>query len=208
MEKVKLDILGLSSGQTQGASFALILGEENGNRRLPVIIGSFEAQAIAVEMEKIAVNRPMTHDLFKSFADAYNYTVEEAIISELKEGVFYAKIVCFDGKKRAEIDARPSDAIAIAIRFDAPIYTYESIMAEASIVFTETDEETPSSDASTTPESDTSKKSGRPSKKTKSSSKSLKDVPSDKLEEMLQDAIQKEDYEQAARIRDELSKRN
>ena len=208
MEKVKLDILGLSSGQTQGASFALILGEENGNRRLPVIIGSFEAQAIAVEMEKIAVNRPMTHDLFKSFADAYNYTVEEAIISELKEGVFYAKIVCFDGKKRAEIDARPSDAIAIAIRFDAPIYTYESIMAEASIVFTETDEETPSSDASTTPESDASKKSGRPSKKTKSSSKSLKDVPSDKLEEMLQDAIQKEDYEQAAKIRDELSKRN
>lgn len=170
--------------------------------------GPFEAQAIAVEMEKIAVNRPMTHDLFKSFADAYNYTVEEAIISELKEGVFYAKIVCFDGKKRAEIDARPSDAIAIAIRFDAPIYTYESIMAEASIVFTETDEETPSSDASTTPESDASKKSGRPSKKTKSSSKSLKDVPSDKLEEMLQDAIQKEDYEQAAKIRDELSKRN
>jgi bifunctional DNase/RNase len=185
VEKVKLDILGLSSGQTQGASFALILGEENGNRRLPV-----------------------THDLFKSFADAYNYTVEEVIISELKEGVFYAKIVCFDGKKRVEIDARPSDAIAIAIRFDAPIYTYESIMAEASIVFTETDEETPSSDASTTPESDTSKKPGRPSKKTKSSSKSLKDVPSDKLEEMLQDAIQKEDYEQAAKIRDELSKRN
>lgn len=208
MEKVKLDILGLSSGQTQGASFALILGEENGNRRLPVIIGSFEAQAIAVEMEKIAVNRPMTHDLFKSFADAYNYTVEEAIISELKEGVFYAKIVCFDGKKRVEIDARPSDAIAIAIRFESPIYTYESIMAEASIVFTETDEEKPSVDASIVPESDASKKPGRPSKKTKSSSKSLKDVPSDKLEEMLQEAIQKEDYEQAAKIRDELSKRN
>ena len=141
MDKIKLDILGLSSSQSQSGSFALVLGEENGNRRLPIIIGMFEAQAIAIEIEKVVPNRPMTHDLFKSFAGAFNYSVEEILISDLKEGVFFSKIVCSDGIRQVEIDARPSDAIAIGIRFDVPIFTYESILSEAGIVLNEFNDE-------------------------------------------------------------------
>ena len=141
MDKIKLDILGLSSSQSQSGSFALVLGEENGNRRLPIIIGMFEAQAIAIEIEKVVPNRPMTHDLFKSFAGAFNYSVEEILISDLKEGVFFSKIVCSDGIRQVEIDARPSDAIAIGIRFDVPIYTYETILSEAGIVLNEFNDE-------------------------------------------------------------------
>ena len=204
MDKIRLEILGLSSAQAQGTSFALILGEESGNRRLPVIIGAFEAQAIAVEIEKIAVSRPMTHDLFKSFGKAYRFTIEEAIISELKEGIFYAVIICSDGKNKIQIDARPSDAIAIALRFDAPIYTYESILAEAGIVFTEEEAEAEAQSEEQPPPP--SKKSKQSSKS--KSSKSLKDISSEKLSEMLQEALSREDYEQAAKIRDELNKRN
>lgn len=146
MKKIRLEILGLSSSQSQAGSFALVLGEANGNRRLPIIIGMFEAQAIAIEIEKIIPNRPMTHDLFKSFANKFHFTIEEIIISDLKEGVFFAKIICSDGLKQTEIDARPSDAIAIGLRFDCPIYTYENILAEAGIVLSdEPEEEAPKS---------------------------------------------------------------
>ena len=124
MEKIQLEILGLSSSQSQSGSFALVLGETDGNRRLPIIIGMFEAQAIAIEIEKIIPNRPMTHDLFKSFGHSFNYTIKEIVISDLKEGVFFAKIVCENDNKTVEIDARPSDAIAIGLRFNAPIFTY------------------------------------------------------------------------------------
>ena len=141
MEKIKLEILGLSSSQSQSGSFALVLGEVEGDRRLPIIIGMFEAQAIAIEIEKIIPNRPMTHDLFKSFAYSFNFTVKEIIISDLKEGVFFAKIVCSDGVKNVEVDARPSDAIAIGLRFSVPIYTYENILSEAGIVLTDESEE-------------------------------------------------------------------
>src|SRR6187549_4233005 len=141
VKKIKLEILGLSSSQSQTGSFALVLGETEGNRRLPIIIGMFEAQAIAIEIEKIVPNRPMTHDLFKSFANNFHFTVEEIIISDLKEGVFFGKIVCSDGLKKTEVDARPSDAIAIGLRFDSPIYTYENILAEAGIVLTDEEEE-------------------------------------------------------------------
>lgn len=141
MKKIKLEILGLSSSQSQTGSFALVLGETEGNRRLPIIIGMFEAQAIAIEIEKIIPNRPMTHDLFKSFANSFNFHVEEILISDLKEGVFFARIVCTDGLKKHEIDARPSDAIAIGLRFDSPIYTYENILAEAGIVLTDEEED-------------------------------------------------------------------
>jgi bifunctional DNase/RNase len=141
VDKIKLEILGLSSSQSQAGSFALVLGEESGNRRLPIIIGMFEAQAIAIEIEKIIPNRPMTHDLFKSFAHSFDYEVEQIVISDLKEGVFFAKIVCTNGDKTLEIDARPSDAIAIGLRFDAPIYTYETILAEAGIVLTDESED-------------------------------------------------------------------
>ena len=131
MEKIRLEIIVLSSSQSQTGSFALVLGEVNGNRRLPIIIGMFEAQAIAIEIEKVIPNRPMTHDLFKSFALSFHFIVEEIVISDLKEGVFFAKIICSDGIKNIEIDARPSDAIAIGLRFDVPIFSYETIMSEA-----------------------------------------------------------------------------
>jgi len=200
LKKIKLEILGLSSSQSQTGSFALVLGETEGNRRLPIIIGMFEAQAIAIEIEKIIPNRPMTHDLFKSFANSFNFHVEEIVISDLKEGVFFARIVCTDGLKKHEIDARPSDAIAIGLRFDSPIYTYENILAEAGIVLTDEEEE----EEKVEPQVESKVKV----KKEKKGGDDYKNYSVDKLNELLKDAIDKEDYERAAKIRDELSKRN
>lgn len=204
MEKIKLEILGLSSSQSQSGSFALVLGETEGSRRLPIIIGMFEAQAIAIEIEKIIPNRPMTHDLFKSFAHSFNYKVKEIVISDLKEGVFFAKIVCDNGSDVVEIDARPSDAIAIGLRFDSPIFTYESILAEAGIVLTdETEDDIAELKSELKAEKTTASKPSAGSKKD-----DLKNLSVDKLNELLDKAIEKEDYERAAKIRDELSRRN
>lgn len=197
MEKIKLDILGLSSSQSQSGSFALVLGETNGKRRLPIIIGMFEAQAIAIEIEKIIPNRPMTHDLFKSFAQSFNFEVEEILISDLKEGVFFAKIVCSNGIKQIDVDARPSDAIAIGLRFNVPIFTYETVLSEAGIVLTdETEEDEPK------PKKETARAGKQPE------SEKLKDLSSDKLNKLLEDALANEDYEKAAKIRDEMNRRN
>lgn len=201
MKKIKLEILGLSSSQSQTSSFALVLGETEGNRRLPIIIGMFEAQAIAIEIEKIIPNRPMTHDLFKSFANNFHFTVEEIIISDLKEGVFFAKIVCSDGLKRMEVDARPSDAIAIGLRFDSPIFTYENILAEAGIVLTDESED---ENAEVKPEKAKAKKEVASGKK----GDDLTNFPVEQLHELLKEAIDREDYERAAKVRDEISKRN
>jgi bifunctional DNase/RNase len=205
VDKIKLEILGLSSSQSQSGSFALVLGEVGGNRRLPIIIGMFEAQAIAIEIEKIIPNRPMTHDLFKSFAHSFNFSIKEIIISDLKEGVFFAKILCDDGVNKVEIDARPSDAIAIGLRFGAPFYTYETILSEAGIVLTEEGDEERTEKA-------TRAKPGKEKKSTSSSRKpfgeQLKDLSFEKLQEMLNKAIEMEDYEKAAKIRDEMNRRN
>ncbi len=202
MKKIKLEILGLSSSQSQTGSFALVLGEVGGNRRLPIIIGMFEAQAIAIEIEKIIPNRPMTHDLFKSFANSFHFHVEEIIISDLKEGVFFAKIICSDGLKKMEVDARPSDAIAIGLRFDAIIYTYETILAEAGIVLTDQDDDEEKVETKQEPKPKAKKES------IKKGSEDYKSYTVDKLKELLKDALDKEDYEKAAKIRDELGKRN
>ncbi|MFZ5971751.1 MAG: bifunctional nuclease domain-containing protein [Bacteroidota bacterium] len=202
-KKIKLEILGLSSSQSQTGSFALVLGETEGNRRLPIIIGMFEAQAIAIEIEKIIPNRPMTHDLFKSFANNFHFHVEEIVISDLKEGVFFAKIVCTDGLKKTEIDARPSDAIAIGLRFDSPIYTYENILAEAGIVLTDEEEEEERQE--TKPEAAKARVKKESSRK---GGDDYKNYSVEKLNDLLKEAIEKEDYEKAAKIRDELSKRN
>ena len=129
MKKLKLDIIGLSYSQTQSGAYALVLGEVTGRRRLPIIIGGFEAQAIAIEIEKMTPSRPLTHDLFKAFAEAYKINIKEIIIYNLVDGIFYSKLICSDGKKDMEIDARTSDAIALAVRFECPIYTYEFILA-------------------------------------------------------------------------------
>ena len=190
MGKVRLDILGLSQNQPSNMnSFALMLGEHNGNRRLPIIIGMFEAQAIAIEMEKIEPNRPMTHDLFYAFAEAFGFTLKSVLISELKEGIFYAKII---GKTKtianATVDARPSDAIAIAMRFDIPIYVENQVLDEAGITISE----------------------DKPPQKPKKSydKKDLKDLSIKALNERLKTLIKKEKYEEAARVRDEINRRN
>jgi bifunctional DNase/RNase len=198
VKKIKLEILGLSPSQSQAGSFALVLGEELGNRRLPIIIGVFEAQAIAVQIENIVPNRPMTHDLFKSFAEGMNYTLKEIVISDLKEGIFYAKIVCTDTLREVEIDARPSDAIAIGLRFGIPIYTYEAILSEAGIV-----------SSSTTEDEDEDEDAVRETVTAKSTTKDqLRDSSFEELQRMLDDALAKEDYERAAKIRDEMGRRN
>lgn len=191
--KIQLEILGLSSSQSQSGSFALVLGERSGKRRLPIIIGMFEAQAIAIEIEKITPNRPMTHDLFKSFAYHFNFQVKEIIISDLKEGVFFAKIVCANGDKIFEIDSRPSDAIAIGLRFGVKIYTNDAILTEAGIVLTEEMEDEQVADDSGDPEK---------------SSQKLGDMTAEMLTQLLNEALEAEDYERAAKIRDELNRRN
>jgi len=196
VDKIELEILGLSSSQSQQGSFALVLGETVGNRRLPIIIGMFEAQAIAIEIEKIVPNRPMTHDLFKSFAQSFHFTVDEIVISDLKEGVFFAKIICNDGSGTTEIDARPSDAIAIGLRFNVPIFTNESVLSEAGIVLT--DEEGEAEVQSSPVES----------KQKKPTTEKLKDLSNDRLQALLDEALKGEDYEKAAKIRDEMNRRN
>ncbi|MCS7019113.1 MAG: bifunctional nuclease family protein [Cytophagales bacterium] len=204
MEKIKLEILGLSSSQSQSGSFALVLGEVGKKRRLPIIIGMFEAQAIAIEIEKITSARPMTHDLFKSFAKAFHYDIHEIIISELREGVFYAKIVCSSNNsyERVEIDARPSDAIAIGLRFNVPIYTYEDVLSEAGITISDMEEEDDEMQA-------TSSRSSRErsSERRSPMAGGFASMTTEQLENELQRAIEEEDYERAAKIRDELNKR-
>ncbi|MCH7410980.1 bifunctional nuclease family protein [Belliella sp. DSM 111904] len=195
---IELEILGLTSNHSQSGSFTLVLGEVEGRRRLPIVIGMFEAQAIAIEIEKIIPNRPMTHDLFKSFANGFGFSVDQILISDMQEGVFFAKIVCKSGVREIEIDARPSDAIAIAVRFDAPIYCTSKVMSEAAIEVNEGDGLEPE-------KASKSKKAAPSAKKPKDS---LKDFSLEKLNQMLDLAISNEDYEKAARIRDEINKRN
>src|ERR1700733_4017559 len=137
MKKIRLDIIGLSYSQTQSGAYALILNESKGKRRLPIIIGGFEAQAIAIEMENMKPSRPLTHDLFKNFATTFEITLKEVIIYNLVEGIFYAKLICSRDNNEVEIDARTSDAIALAVRFNCPIFTYEFILNPAGIIMEE-----------------------------------------------------------------------
>jgi bifunctional DNase/RNase len=196
MKKIKLDIVGLSYSQTQSGAYALVLGEVSGRRRLPIIIGSFEAQAIAIEIEKMTPSRPLTHDLFKSFGQAYHITVQEIIIYNLVDGIFYSKLICSDGKKVVEIDARTSDAIAVAVRFDCPIYTYEFILSSAGIVIEGNDFVYLENINETTEEKTTSSATG-----------SFTSLSVDELKTKLQEALTEESYEKAAKIRDELNRR-
>ena len=191
--------MGLSSSQSQSGSFALVLGEKDGNRRLPIIIGMFEAQSIAIQIEKINPNRPLTHDLFKSFAEQVGVTVQEVMISDLKEGVFYSKIVCNDGDKQFDLDARPSDAIAIGLRFNVPIYTVETVLSEAGIILSDLEDEDEETDETS---ETTSEAKPAAEKKEKITETSVED-----LNKLLAEALEKEDYDRAAKIRDEIQKR-
>ncbi|WP_448700197.1 bifunctional nuclease domain-containing protein [Mucilaginibacter sp. AW1-3] len=196
MKKIKLDIVGLSYSQTQSGAYALVLGEVNGRRRLPIIIGSFEAQAIAIEIEKMTPSRPLTHDLFKSFAQAYHINIQEIIIYNLVDGIFYAKLICSDGKKVIEIDARTSDAIAMAVRFECPIYTYEFILSSAGIVIEGNDFVYLENINETGEEKTTVSQGGN-----------YASLSNDELKSKLSEALAEESYEKAAKIRDELNKR-
>ncbi len=205
MKKVRLEIVGLSYSQTQSGAYALVLGESAGSRRLPIIIGGFEAQAIAIELEKMSPSRPLTHDLFKSFAETFDINVSEVLIYNLVEGIFYAKLLCNDGTRDVEIDARTSDAIALAVRFSCPIFTYEFILKSAGIVL---DDE---SALNTAEESDlqapTLKEEVKAVEKASSGKDEYKNKSTEELKTMLQTALDDELYEMASRIRDELNTR-
>ena len=193
MQLIQLDIVGLSYSQTQTGAYALVLGELTGNRRLPIIIGNFEAKAIVIALEsEIKPERPITHDLFTTFCKGYDIRVQKVVISSIKDGIFSSIIYCVDNNgKEIELDARTSDAVAIAVRFNAPIFTYLAIMEDAGIIL----------DKDITPSVET-KKVGFPEIESEFASLSLNE-----LEEALDKAVSEEDYERASKIRDEINKR-
>jgi bifunctional DNase/RNase len=193
MKRVKLKVLGISYSQTQSGAYALILIEENGEKRIPIIIGGFEAQAIVIKLENLEPPRPLTHDLFKSFADKFNISLIEVMIYKLEEGVFYSKLLCNNGEKELSIDSRTSDAVALALRFGCPIYINEDILDKAGITITSTG--TP---ASSEPEDDRLYETG--------DSKYV-NYSDEELYKMIDEAVRTEDYERAAAIRDEIEKR-
>ncbi|MCB0396039.1 MAG: bifunctional nuclease family protein [Flavobacteriales bacterium] len=193
MKKIELNIIGLSYSQTQSGAYALVLGENKGKRRLPIIIGGFEAQAIAIELEKMTPSRPLTHDLFKSFAETFDVDVTEVIIYNLVEGIFYSKLICSQGKEEFEIDARTSDAIAVAVRFNCPIYTYEFILSTAGIILEEgTDEKADDEEAVG---------------KLEAEDGNYHQYNLEELKKLLDDAISEEAYEKATLIRDAIKER-
>jgi uncharacterized protein len=185
MKRIELEILAISHSVSQSHNYAVILGEIGSSRRLPIVIGGFEAQGIAIAIEKMTPNRPLTHDLFKATMDNFNIVVNEVVINELLDGIFYAQLVCEQAGDVAIIDSRTSDAIAMAVRFNCPIYTFETIMDQAGVELELENEDHAEKPA-----------------KAKSMSYSI-----DELESQLDNAIEIEDYEKAARIRDEINKR-
>ncbi len=196
MTKIELEIVALSHSLSQSHNYAVVLGEQDGTRRLPIVIGSFEAQAIAVAMERMTPNRPLTHDLFKNTLDTFDIVLKEVIINKLYDGIFYARLVCEKAGETFEIDSRTSDAIAMAVRFNCPIYTYEFILDSAGISYEETEEGDPA---------DPVKQPGSGSRSKKRSSLEKLSIP--KLRTLLDETLKEENYERAAEIRDELNKR-
>jgi bifunctional DNase/RNase len=193
MKRVKLKVMGISYSQTQSGAYALILIEENGERRIPIIIGGFEAQAIVIKLENLDPPRPLTHDLFKKFADEFGIAISEVMIYKLEEGVFFSKLVCNKGEKEFTIDSRTSDAVAIALRFGCPIFITEEILEKAGITINPSDAE-----ISTANEVDSIFESDRAKYDTYSD---------EELYKMIDESVKTEDYERAASIRDEIEKR-
>lgn len=205
MDKIELEIIGLSYSQTQTGAYALVLGEKDrAKRRLPIIIGGFEAQAIAIELESMTPSRPLTHDLFKSFADSYEISVKEIIIYNLVEGIFYAKLLSEKDGRVIEVDTRTSDAIALAVRFKCPIYTHEFILASAGIILdeSEADENELGKELDAIEDELDAIDFDEPK------SLSYDDLSIEELNKRLQDAIESENYEEASKIKGELDKRN
>lgn len=204
MKKIKLEVVGMSPNQAQVGSYVLVLGDEDGMRRLPVIIGMFEAQAIAMAVEKMMPSRPLTHDLIKNIADAYQIEVQEVLIYSLQDGVFFSKLITTNGLVNQEIDARTSDAIALAVRFGCPIFTYENILREAASSLEDKDRSVSEIEEhlSTSNEEEEEEQEEAPAK-----AKDFSRSTVEQLNEMLHQAIDGENYELASAIRDELSKR-
>lgn len=200
MDKVRLHIKGLSYSQTQSGAYALVLGEDDGDRRLPIIIGGFEAQSIAIALEKdVNPPRPLTHDLFKNFADIFSIGLKEVVIHKLQDGVFFSILVCEKDGEEQVIDARTSDAVALAIRFECPVYTYREILDKAGIILQEGEPQ----------EAKPERKTERPATKQASPAElDLKSQSVEDLHKLLDKAVKAEDYEMAARIRDEIDKRS
>ncbi|HYJ64205.1 MAG TPA: bifunctional nuclease domain-containing protein [Parafilimonas sp.] len=193
MKKIELEIVALSHSITQTHSYAVVLGEINGLRRLPIVIGGFEAQAIAVALERMQPSRPLTHDLMKNFMHAFNVELMEIIINDLQEGIFYSKLVCVNEHDTVEIDSRTSDALALAVRFGCPIYTYENILENAGILMEDESKQ---------------KKSDIPVQEAATiSSRDLSKMSLQELEKLLQEVLEQEDYIRAIEIRDEIKKR-
>lgn len=194
MKKIELEIIALSHSITQTHSYAVVLGEVNGLRRLPIVIGGFEAQAIAVALEKMHPSRPLTHDLMKNFMAAFNIELQEIVICDLQEGIFYSKLLCVSDHDTVEIDSRTSDALALAVRFGCPIYTYEHILDSAGIMM----------------EDSSASKKKTPSEAVSSESHSdddLKSMTLEQLNELLNEVLEQEDYIRAIAIRDEINSR-
>lgn len=194
MQKIRLNILGLSVSQTQSGAYALVLAEEEGDRRIPIIIGPVEAQAIAIQLEGLKPPRPLTHDLIKNMALAFEIALLEVTIYKLEEGIFYSELLCEMGGKEIRIDSRTSDAVALALRFRCPIYTSEEILKKAGIVLEQEDENSP---VRSMADEEVEAPSGS----------SYSQYSTEELNELLNDAVQNEDYEKASIIRDELNKR-
>jgi hypothetical protein len=190
MKKIELEIVALSHSITQTHSYAVVLGEVNGLRRLPIVIGGFEAQAIAVALERMQPSRPLTHDLMKNFMMAFNIDLHEIIINDLQEGIFYSKLICSSEKDTVEIDSRTSDAVALAVRFGCPIYTYDNILESAGILMEEDD-----------------KKKKVVVSHNDEANEDLKKMSVTELESLLNEVLEHEDYIKAASIRDEINRR-
>lgn len=190
MQKIELEIAAISHSVTQSHNYAVVLGEKDGDRRLPIVIGGFEAQAIAVAVENMTPNRPLTHDLFKNTLSSYEITVKEVIINELLDGIFYAQLVCEQNGNVSVIDSRTSDAIAMSVRFGCPIYTYETIMESASL------------------DVETAKGPSNVEVKREKKKDDIADMSLSQLESLLSKVLENEDYEKAAQIRDEINRRS
>jgi bifunctional DNase/RNase len=193
MKKIELEIVALSHSITQTHSYAVVLGEVNGLRRLPIVIGGFEAQAIAVALEKMQPSRPLTHDLMKNFMNAFNIELHEVVITDLQEGIFYSKLVCTSDNDTVEIDSRTSDALALAVRFNCPVYTFEHILESAGILMEET--------------SSTKNRKEATVEERGSEKNDLKAMSLDELNKMLGEVLEQEDYIKAIAIRDEINSR-
>lgn len=197
MKKIELEIVALSHSIAQTHSYAVVLGEVNGIRKLPIVIGAFEAQAIAVALENMHPGRPLTHDLMKSFMQAFNVQLHEIVINDLQEGIFFSKLICSSDNDTVEIDSRTSDALALAVRFGCPIYTYESVLNNAGLIMDADEKKKKTKSPATAPLQEE-----KPSENS-----DLKTMTLEDLNNLLNEVLEQEDYIRAIAIRDEIKSR-